>query len=93
MTSKLNECQVCFCYGKKDNENKYNDSYILGYDKVCHYCKLSTVCNYCDEEGHDNRRCFRYLSNGTQFKCILYSIKGTNTDSRKRDLFFHSKII
>lgn len=92
MISKLNKSRMCFCYGKLIDNNTYDDSYILGLDIACHYCTIDS-CNYYDEKGSDNRRCFRYLSNTTHFDCILYCGMDTNTESRKRDLLYHSRSI
>ena len=93
MVSKLNRSKVSFCYSKLMDNNFHDDSYVLGSSKACYYCRLDQICNYFDEKGNDNRRCFRYLSNGTAFDCILYCPVETNEQSRIRNLLFHSMTI
>ena len=93
MPSRLNKSVVCFCNGKINDYNIYDDSYTLRYNKVCHYCSLNQKCNYFDIKGNDNRRCFRYLSNGTEYDCILYSSADIYTRSRQGDLLFNSRKI
>lgn len=90
MVSKLNRSKMSFCYGKLTDKNFYDDKYILGLSKACDYCNLDQICNYYDKEGNDNRRCFRFFSNGTSFECILYCTIETHAQSRIRNTLFHS---
>ena len=93
MTSRLNRSNICFCYGRVDDNNIYDDRSILGSDIACSYCLLGPRCKYYDEQGHDNRRCLRYLSYGTRFVCVLYCGMGTDDETRKRNILFRSQKI
>lgn len=91
MTSKLRQSKIGICYGRVNDNNYYDDSYMLGGDPICHNCSLRSECNYYDKEGSDNRRCFRYLSKGTTFRCILFIAMNRDYQSFKRDLIIHSR--
>lgn len=91
MTSKLNKSKLGYCYSRVNDDNIYDDSSILNADNICDYCKSTLTCNYRDEKGIDNRRCFRYLTNGSRCDCILFCDIGDGARTVKRCLLFHGK--